>query len=160
MIFSEGNREKVKKLPGYGGKYQVGNMGHVFSRGQVLTLIKDRYVNLSDKGIATRVDVAYLVGRLFVGNLRGCPYLKHKNGDLTDNRAENLEWTDEKPRKRGGRRDYGGIPVAQYTLDGTCVGRFSSLTEAAEKTGVARNLIRNCAGGLSKRARGFIFRYV
>lgn len=160
MVFSEGNREKVKRLPGYGGRYEVGSMGHVFSRGEVMSLIGGRYVNLSEKGVATRVDVAYLVARLFVGNLRGCQYVKHKNGDLMDNRAENLEWTDEKPRWRGGRKDKGGRAVAQYTLDGTCVGRYESLGEAERKTGVARSLIRNCAGGLSKKARGFIFRYV
>lgn len=160
MIFSEGNREKVKKLPGYGGRYQVGSMGHVFSNGEVLSLIGERYVNLSEKGVATRVDVAYLVARLFVGNLHGYDYVRHKNGDLRDNRAENLEWVREKPKTRGGRKPYGGRAVAQYTLDGTCVGRYESISEASEKSGVARSLIRNCAGGLAKRARGFIFRYV
>lgn len=139
----------------------VGDLGRVYSDGCELSLIGGRFVNLCWKREMKRVDVAYLVARAFLGNVRGCEWVRHKDGDLRNNRVENLEWVEVRPEMRGGGRKAERRQVVQYTLDGTgIVGMYDSIKEASEETGVARSLIRNCAEGRAKRAKQWIFRYV
>ena len=53
-------------------------------------------VVLEKDGVETTHDVAYLVAEAFVPNPDNLPYVRHKNGDKQDNKAENLEWSNEK----------------------------------------------------------------
>lgn len=101
---------KTRKIKGYGGKYSVSESGKVFSGEHELTLIGGRYVNLSDGGEVRRVDVAYLVARAFVGNVAGKEYVWHLDGDVKNNRAENLAWREVKQVLKGerGRRAFSG----------------------------------------------------
>ena len=41
-------------------------------------------------------DVARMVAKAFVPNPDNKPYVAHKNGNILDNRAENLEWVDSR----------------------------------------------------------------
>lgn len=49
-------------------------------------------VILEKDGIKTEHNVTQLVAETFVPNQDSLPYVRHKNGDKQDNRAENLEW--------------------------------------------------------------------
>ncbi len=152
--------ERLKEIKGYGGKYLVGDLGHVFSNGCELSLIKGRYVNLSNRGIVERVDVAYLVARAFLSNLEGRPYVVHKDGDMKNNRVENLMWSEGKGARRIAVK-MDKRAVGQFRADnGEYVARYGSLTEAAEKTGLARYLIKRCADGFSGRVKKWRFKYV
>lgn len=85
-------RVRQKAIPGHKG-YAVREDGLVLGKsGLPLQPMNGRYVNLG----GDVVSVAYLVARAFVSNLEGRPYVRHRNGDVKDNRAENLEWSDEK----------------------------------------------------------------
>lgn len=150
---------KTRKIKGYGGKYSVSESGKVFSGEHELTLIGGRYVNLSDGGEVRRVDVAYLVARAFVGNVAGKEYVWHLDGDVRNNRAENLAWREVKQVLKGerGRRAFSG-GVLQYDLEGNLVGMYTTVREAAEATGVARALIDRCLRGEAKRAKSWIWR--
>lgn len=159
-VFYVERRERRSVVPGFGGRYEVSDLGRVYSRGFELSLIGGRYVNLSWEGHAQRVDVAYLVARAFVGNLQARPYVIHKDGDLRNNRAENLEWSESRERGMVGRRPIVCKGVMAYGMDGVLIGKWKSLSEASEATGVARSLIRNCAEGRSKKAKGLVFRYI
>jgi len=159
MIFVAERKERRKPVPGYGGRYEVGDLGRVYSGGFEMSLIRGRFVNLCWKGRMDRVDVAYLVARAFLANAEGRPYVVHKDGNKENNRVENLRWSEKRKWGRAGRPVESGRRVAQYTLDGICVGRFASLHEASERTGVSRALIKRCADGLGKKSKGFIWRY-
>lgn len=49
--------------------------------------------------------------------------------------------------------------VFQYTKDGKLVEKFGSVSISAEKTGFGYSAIKNCAGGLSRTAFGFVWSY-
>lgn len=154
-MFGVDRRERRKEIPGYGGRYEVGDLGRVYSGGYEMSLVDGRYVNLSKDGHVERISVAYLVARAFIRNLEGRPYVVHLDGDPRNNRVENLQWSEAKGRKRGSFAQ----KVLQYDLDGNLVAKYESVRDASEHTGVARSLIRNCAVGKARRAKQWIFRY-
>lgn len=45
------------------------------------------------------VDVARLVAEAFIPNPNGLRWIMHKNGVLSDNRVENLEWSSSQDRR-------------------------------------------------------------
>ena len=150
---------RTRIIKGYGGKYSVSESGKVFSGEHELTLIGGRYVNLSDGGEVRRVDVAYLVARAFVSNVAGKEYVWHLDGDVRNNRAENLAWREVRQVLKGerGRRAFSS-GVLQYDLEGNLVGMYTTVREASEATGVARALIDRCLRGEAKRAKNWVWR--
>lgn len=158
-VFRTDRKERVKAVPGYGGRYRVGDLGRVYSGGSVLSLIKGRYVNLSYGGEVKRVDVAYLVARAFLSNLEGRPYVWHKDGDVRNNRVENLEWREVRQEIRGRWPDRRRA-VMQFDRSGVCVGYYASVTEAVQETGVSRSQILRSLRGESRGAKGWTFRFV
>ena len=159
MIFGANRPEKRKYIPGYGRRYEIGDLGRVFTHGMEMSLIGGRYVKLCRNGVVDRVDVGYLVARAFLPNMEARPYVVRKDGNMCNNRVENLEWSEVKQKRGGGRPAVKSRPVAQYTADGSCVGRFESIVDAERKTGVSGSLIRRCADRISRQAKGFIWRY-
>lgn len=162
-VFRVERAERRKPVPGYGGRYEVSDLGRVYSGGCELSVIGGKYVNLSGDGVRERVKVGYLVARAFLPNPEVRPYVVHRDGDVRNNRVENLEWSEKKERGRVGR-PIGSAAASKavmcYKVDGEWVGRFESIKEAAEKLDVARYLIRNCAEGRARRAKQYVFRYV
>ena len=150
-IFSGKRSVRKKKLL---GRYEVGDDGVVYSDGLALEAIGGVGVNLGGK----RVKVAYLVARAFVPNGECREYVRHKNGDVTDNRASNLEWCDEKEERRRGRK-----PIVRYVsawdLDGEKVGVWRSPSDAAMGVGVPVRSIRDACNGRQKTAGGLLWRW-
>ena len=56
----------------------------------------DEIVELEKDGIKKNFLVAYLVAKNFVPNPDNLPYVRHKDGNKLNNRADNLEWSDTK----------------------------------------------------------------
>lgn len=160
-VFRVAQLERRKKVAGYGGRYEVGDQGSVFSGGSELSVVDGRYVYLSWQGHVDRVSVSYLVARAFVRNAECRPYVRHKNGDVKDNRAENLEWCEVKERcSSGGRKEQKRAVMCYDAESGEFVGRWDSVRAASEATGVARSLITRCADGKGRRAKQYVFVYV
>lgn len=150
-MFSQ-NRERLKKLD---AKYSVSDRGVVYSDGLPLAAIDGIGVNLHGK----RMKIAYLVARAFVANSEGRPYVRHKDGDVRNNCAENLEWSEQKEeRKRGPKPEVRYL--ARYSRDGERLGAYNSVSEASELTGVSAVLIRNCLNGRTKSAGGYLWAWL
>lgn len=150
MVFS-GKRER--RLVKIDAKYSVSDDGMVWSGDLPLEPINGVGVNLHGK----RVKIAYLVARAFVPNQECRKWVRHKNGDVEDNRAANLEWCDDKEEKRRGRKpDYRWIRA--WNEAGDPVGIWPSVSEAADATGASPAAIRACLYGRQRMAGGLLWR--
>ncbi len=158
-VFVSERRERRKVVPGYGGRYEVGDLGRVYSGGFEMARIRGRYVKLCWRGRVDLVDVGYLVARAFLPNAECRPYVVRKDGDWSNCRVENLEWSERRGgAKRGRKVEKTGV-VAQYGRDGRCIGRFADASQASAVSGVSRQLIRGCCVGRTKSAGGYVWRY-
>jgi hypothetical protein len=68
------------------------------------TKIKEKYygncVTLTNQtGERRTIDVQHLMSLAFLPKQENCKRVRHINGDLNDNRLENLEWIIPKPKK-------------------------------------------------------------
>lgn len=116
-----------------------------------------------DRGVRVRIggkwlSVAYIVARAFVPNPGMRPYVRHRNGDPTDNRAVNLEWAEE-PERRPRRKGY-SRPFGRFGRDGAPMGAWDSLAAAEGATGVRARSIRDCLHGRTGSAGGYYWRWL
>ena len=99
-------KEIWKDIPGYKGFYQASNIGNIRSlnrsmkKGFRMIVNSGGTVVFSKNNIKKTITVSRLIAKIFlkkpqihiVNGIKVLPYLKHKNGNYSDNRAENLEW--------------------------------------------------------------------
>lgn len=135
-------------------RYEVGNDGTIFSDGCALVAIGGVGVNIHGE----RKKIAYLVARAWVPNPECRPYVRHKNGDPTDNRACNLEWSElEEVRKRGPKPKT--RYCSAYTKEGDRVGLWMNASEAAEELCLDVTTVRRALAGRQKTAGGYLWRW-
>lgn len=103
--------EEWRDVAGYGGRYQVSNLGRVRSlnrtivqsngktqarRGRLLkprpTKAGYRQVHLYEEGAGANQYIHRLVLDAFVGSAPDGTECNHKDGDKTNNHVDNLEW--------------------------------------------------------------------
>lgn len=88
-----------RDIAGYEGKYEVSDLGDV-RNAKSGSVLKQRahhksghpIVNLCSGGVKKTYQVSRLVAEAFIENKTTLNSVKHKNGDISDNRASNLEW--------------------------------------------------------------------
>lgn len=133
------------------GKYEVSDRGIVYSDGMPLAAIGGVGVNLRGK----RVKICELVAKAFLEGSGEGRWVRHKNGDVKDNRVENLEWSDEKEERRG-RKSVERV-VRAVTRGGEMVGIWRSVKDASRESGVSEYAIRSALRGERKSAGGLLW---
>lgn len=100
--FVEG--EEWKGLEGY-SKYEFSNHGRVRSlfskeilKGMKIDNGQYRVTLRSDQGTKKPICVHELIGKAFVPNPENKKYVKHIDNDGSNNKIENLEWTNQRKR--------------------------------------------------------------
>lgn len=137
---------RMQPIRGFENRYAVTDLGEVINvRGDYqLNPVRGTYVNLGRKWF--RID--YLVARAFVPNVRMCSELRHKDGNPMNNRADNLEWVDEKPKTRV---NFGRPKVAVNCLDNDykVIKTYPSVNSAAKALGLRQpNISRAMRNGM------------
>lgn len=159
--------EVWKDIFGYGGDYQVSNLGRVRSckrkSWKILKPIKlsngYKAVNLySDKRCLEYVH--RLVAQAFIPNPSDYLYVNHKNEVRTDNRVSNLEWCTAFYNNH-----YSDIykstrtHVTQYSQGMVKIRSYISQQEASRATGIPQPSISVCCNHKQQTAGGYIWRF-
>lgn len=101
--------EMWKVIDGFGGRYEVSNLGHVrsyangrhgnkeASKVMAAKMTSPGYASVALRkpfsgGKAVYRMIHRLVAEAFIPNPEGKPQVNHKDGNKLNNRAENLEW--------------------------------------------------------------------
>lgn len=171
--------EEWRDIKGYGGRYQVSNLGRVKSlarkkgwciaRERMLTLWEHRkgylVADLADgNGCRKHKVVHRLVAEAFIPNPDSKPQINHKNGNKQDNRALNLEWMSN--HENHVHKVYSlGVNSVRPTKKILCVEEnrvFNSVHNAAREIGKpsAFSQIAAAARGNRMTALGYHWRYV
>ena len=177
--------EVWKSVKGFEGLYEVSNLGNirslprevfrkesirggrklkgsvVFQEGRNLkpTVSKEGYLFAGLYDINhkfARLLLHRIVAKAFLPNPNNLPCINHKNEIKTDNRAENLEWCTQLYNARYSLCKR----VIQLSLTGIKIAEYSSLTEAAEKTGIGVSMISRVAQGKRTQTHGYIFKKI
>ena len=112
-ICEDANLDVWRDVEGFEGRYEVSLSGYIrFADKPDKRKVKcTKYgdylrANLKHKGDVQAINIAVhmLIAKAFVPNPEGYTFVKHKNGKLLDNRADNLEWVETKPAKKKMRK--------------------------------------------------------
>lgn len=155
------NRREYKMVRGYEGLYEVNWYGEMRNTrtGSEMTYYRNAYVTLSKGSKVTTYRVGDIVAREWVRNPFRFKYVCHKDGDITNNRADNLEWRKEREALHGRKREKVVRSVLQFDVMGGLIGKYSSVGDASLATGVDKAGISRCCRGSAGVAGGFRWRF-
>lgn len=164
------DKVEMRLIDKFGGNYAVTNDGRVYSykTNKFLTLLPNKYgylkAHLRHEGKEYKVSVHRLVAEAFIENPEGKSEVNHIDEDKTNNTVSNLEWCTRLENIRwgtGSRRSAKSRERAVIALDdnGKEVGRFSSILEASEATGIKAYNISRAASKARKHAGGLSWEY-
>lgn len=107
-----------------------------------------------------------LVALYFIDNPHNYPEVNHKDENISNNDANNLEWCTSKYNANYGSRNQRckekviRKPVRQLSLDGTIVKVFRGVKEAMRETGIDDSQIIRVCKGRNLTAGGYKWEYV
>lgn len=170
--------EVWKDIQGYEGKYQISNKGNVKSlnyrnSGYSQNLVPKTnnsgrlWVELALDGDKKPMLIHRLVAMAFIPNPHNYPQINHKDENVTNNRAENLEWcTGEYNVKyfldrhtQRGRPVRLNSPILQIDTEGNILKRWDNVTAIKNAKGFSAWSICECCKGNRKSAYGFKWQY-
>lgn len=181
------SQELWMPVPEYEGLYEISSIGRVKSlkrisrKGHVLkekflkaSITNYGYVraNLWKDGVSKPFLVHILVAISFIENPENKPWVNHKKGIKTDNRATELEWSTPSENVLHGFRVLGRTAwckgkighlrsdsreINQFTINGDFVATHKSIKNASISTGTQSANIDKCLNNLRNTAGGFFW---
>lgn len=162
--------EEWRKIPGYGGAYEINWDGQVrtwrwrgtqFSRNpRLLTAYmkkkgkrgRARYVKLTDEsGKARDVKVLHLMVDVWLGGSRPGKVPYHKNRDLNDNSVNNIAFATQRELGKLFGKASRRKPVAKIAPDGEVVALYPSARKAAIANRMSyQTVLDRCNGKVKK----------
>ncbi len=112
--------------------------------------------------------VHVLVAKLFIPNPNPDDYyiVNHKDGIKTNNKVENLEWTDNSGNGKHAHENglvtkskRLNIAVDQYDREGNFIKTFESMGEAGRELGIHHGVISKVCNGIFKQTHGYVFKH-
>lgn len=137
-------------VDGWGGRYEISNLGNVRSVGKPMKQTahyKNGYLSILFKHgrVQKRVTTHSLVAKYFVDNTSGLKEVNHKDGNKANNCAENLEWCTRQwnclHAIKTGLRPMNGAQKAIVAINDVAIQEFKSISEACGILRVSRRTI-------------------
>lgn len=172
------NNEIWKDIDGYGGFYQVSNLGRIKSlarntknghckKDKILknSVDKKGYVvaELRKDNKRKSYKVHRLVAETFIYNQYNKPQINHKDGNKQNNNVENLEWCTNSENQIHAYKNklQHDTSLLQFDLKGNLIKEWTNTKEASEYYHVHQSRIYRCCKNEygSKTCKGFIWKY-
>lgn len=173
-----------KDIKGFEGLYMVSNIGRVKRLPRYVrvcggskrlleetiltpTRCKNGYLEVQ-MGIGRKRYIRLLhraVAEAFIENPHNYPQVNHKDEDITNCRADNLEWCTAKYNANYGTRNERAlmartlVPVNQYDKVGNFIKRFNSIADACRETGAMCESITRVCKGKQHTCCGYVWEY-
>ena len=143
----------LKKYP----KYLIHRDGRIYNTKtkkilKVYTIDRGCFIKLNGKN----VSLHRLIANQFLPNPQDKIFVKHKDGDKTNNNVNNLEWC------HGYELEKNVVSIHQYSLDGKYIKTYNSVAEAVKDLQLLRSAhcdILHCCKGHLNYVHGYIWRY-
>ena len=163
--------EIYKDIQGYEGKYQISNLGNVYSliTNKILKprLTLDGYyqVDLCKNGVKKHLYIHRLVAQSFLANPKNYKIVNHKDENSMNNIVSNLEWCNSTYNNNYGNckrkiSEANSIKINQYDMDGNFIKQWNSMKEASETLKLSRGNICLCCEGIRNKTGGYRWRYL
>ena len=163
--------EIYKDIQGYEDKYQISNLGNVYSliTNKILKprLTLDGYyqVDLCKNGVKKHLYIHRLVAQSFLDNPKNYKIVNHKDENSMNNIVSNLEWCNSTYNNNYGNckrkiSEANSIKINQYDMDGNFIKQWNSMKEASETLKLSRGNICLCCEGIRNKTGGYRWRYL
>lgn len=169
-------KEEWRPVVGYEGKYEVSNLGKVdaldFHRQGIRRALKQVKLNsgyirvtLYKNGVPTHYQVHRVVASAFIPNPNNYPCINHKDENKENNVVSNLEWCTILYNNNYGTTpqrisEKNSFPVIQMSMNDEFIAEYTSVTQAARKTGATVSGISAVCRGELRKSFGYKWRYV
>lgn len=173
-----------KNIDGYGGDYQISNLGRVRSnKSKTCKILAGSFSKQSGyyqivlyKNSKPRLHTIHrLVAEAFISNPLNKETVNHKNGIKTDNSIDNLEWATYSenlkhafrtglaipyPKGKFGKENNVAKSILQYTKNGEFIKEWNCMSTAAKELNINISSLSHCAKGKYKLAGGYVWKYL
>lgn len=152
----------------FSDRYFVSSDGRIWSViRQILLRMTTRNgyhsVCLYKEDVKKSFHVHRLVALAFLPRMSSDLVVNHKNGNMTDNRVENLEWISQRENVshalETGLKVPKGKRVAKYSLTGDKLAVYDTTVQAALDSGQDARQIAKVLKGIRESVGGFVWKY-
>lgn len=144
--------EIYKDIQGYEGKYQISNLGNVYSliTNKILKprLTLDGYyqVDLCKNGVKKHLYIHRLVAQSFLDNPKNYKIVNHKDENSMNNIVSNLEWCNSTYNNNYGNckrkiSEANSIKINQYDMDGNFIKQWLGINNIERCLKIKKGLI-------------------
>ena len=163
--------EIYKDIQGYEGKYQISNLGNVYSliTNKILKprLTLDGYyqVDLCKNGVKKHLYIHRLVAQSFLDNPKNYKIVNHKDENSMNNIVSNLEWCNSTYNNNYGNckrkiSEANSIKINQYDMDGNFIKQWLGINNIERCLKINKGNICMCCKGKRNNAGGYKWKYI
>lgn len=164
-------KEIWKDIQGYEGKYQISNLGNVYSliTNKILKprLTLDGYyqVDLCKNGVKKHLYIHRLVAQSFLDNPKNYKIVNHKDENSMNNIVSNLEWCNSTYNNNYGNckrkiSEANSIKINQYDMDGNFIKQWLGINNIERCLKINKGNICMCCKGKRNNAGGYKWKYI